>query len=593
MVDSLAEYEAIRLFTERATLALSSFSLTEANVQSVVEICRKVDGIPLAIELAAARVDILQVDEILKQLHQSFALLASESKVILPRQQTLQASMDWSWGLLSEAEKIFLQQLSVFAGGWTLESAQTVCDGEVLPLTSALVKKSLIVVDQEARRETRYHFHEIVRQYVHGKFTETGPGEQIYTRHLHYFLNLSERAQTELRGPARVDWMERLNDERNNLRAALHWADQTNTEAGLYLAARLRRYWESSNLREGIHWLENFLSRPGSNDFPLARAHALHTYGWLLTWLQQFDKARSVTEESLALFRTAGDLQTEADALVSLGNIKQFLYEPDSALKLFQQSLTLAHSLNDPWREANAYFFLGWDRRDFQGAMSFWEKALSLYRKTGDQIAVANLLGMLGQFRVLNGDIELGETYIDEALLLWKTNHRANIWQNPRIVKSLVALTRGDYEQAYTLLEEALLAARETGNRMSYLWVRVRQGYAALRLGRLEEARSVFMETAHDFHKDGYTIGTVFALEGMAALYAAVGKLELAAHLIGLADATRENVKDARPPLEQADVDQIIAACLAKMGEVAFSDAYEKGQKMTLEETVNLALAES
>jgi tetratricopeptide (TPR) repeat protein len=355
----------------------------------------------------------------------------------------------------------------------------------------------------------------------------------------------------------------------------------------------LRRYWESTNLREGIHWLENFLSKPESKDLPLVRAHALHTYGWLLTWLQQFDKAYTVTEESLALCRTLGDLQTEADVLVSLGNIKQFLYEPDLALELFQQSLHLAQSLKDPWREANAYFFLGCDRRDFQRAMRFWEKALVLYRKTGDQIAVANLLGMLGQFRVLNGEIELGETYIDEALLLWKTNHRANIWQNPRIVKSLVALTRGDYEQAYTLLEEALLAARETGNRMSYLWVRVRQGYAALRLGRLEEARSVFMETAHDFHKDGYIVGTVFTLEGMAALYVAVGKLERAAHLIGLADATREKVKDTRPPLEQADVDQIIAACLAKMGEVAFSDAYEKGQKMTLEEMVNLALAES
>jgi tetratricopeptide (TPR) repeat protein len=385
--------------------------------------------------------------------------------------------------------------------------------------------------------------------------------------------------------------LERLNDERNNVRAALHWAEQTNTEAGLYLAARLRRYWESSNLREGIRWLEGFLSKSEAKNFPLARAHGLDTYGWLLTWLQQFDKALTVTEEALALFRAAGDLQSEADALISLGNIKQFLEEPDAAIRVFQQSLRIARSLNDPWREANAYLFIGWDRRDFQRSITSWEKALVLYRKAGDQIALANLLGVLGQFHMLNAEIELGEKYLDQALLIWKSNPRGDIWQNPRIAKSVVALTRGDSEQAYTLLQEAVEAAKETGNRMSYLWVRVRLGYAALRSGRLEEARSIFMETAYDFHEDGFTVGTVFTLEGIASLYVMVGKAELAARLIGYADAMREKIKDPRMPLEQADVDQTIAACLVKMGEARFSDVYDEGQTMTPEEAVTLALS--
>src|SRR5687768_2535527 len=192
-VEKLTEYESVRLFAERAALALSSFTLTEENIRTVVEIGRRVDGIPLAIELAAARVNILKVEDILKQLHDSFALLARNGRTALPRHQTLQASMDWSWGLLSDVEQIFLRQLSVFAGGWTLQSAQAVCDGDVLGLTSALVKKSLIVVDQESVRETRYRFHEIVREYAHEKFIKSGKEEKVRARHLKYFLGLSEQ----------------------------------------------------------------------------------------------------------------------------------------------------------------------------------------------------------------------------------------------------------------------------------------------------------------------------------------------------------------------------------------------------------------
>jgi predicted ATPase len=589
-VEKYPEYESVRLFTDRAALALSSFSLSTENVSAVVEICRKVDGIPLAIELAAARVNIMQVEEILKQLQQSFVFLASDNQNILPRQQTLQASMDWSWGLLAESEQIFLCQLSVFTGGWTLDSAEAVCDGDVLTLTSALVKKSLIMVEQESGRETRYGFHEIVRQYVHGKLVGTNI-EKIYSRHLKYFLRLAERATAEFVDPT-WRWISRLNDERDNIRAALKWANQTDVEAGLYLSGRLRRYWESSNVREGIQWLETFENKPESKNFPLARAYALHTLGWLVTWLQQFDKARSVTEESLALFRVAADLRGEADALVSLANIEQFFDKHDAAAALLQRSLDLSRSLNDPWREANAYCLLGWDPRDWPRRFKYWENAVLLYRQTGDQIALANVLGILGQFRVLNGDIELGEKYIDEALPLWESGRKANIWESPKVAKSSIALIRGEPEQAYILLEEARQSAKEKGNRMSYLWARVRLGYAALRSGRLEEARDLFVETARDFQKDRYIIGVVFTLEGMASLYVIVDKQELAALLIGWADSTREKVHDTRPPLEQADVDQIIAACLAKMGEVAFSEAYDEGQKMTLDEAVAYALNE-
>ena len=591
-LEKLSEYEAVRMFAERAALVQSTFQLTEKNIRAVAAICRKVDGIPLAIELAAARVNILQVDEILHQLEESFQLLANQSRTTSPRHQTLQASMDWSWGLLDEVERVFLRQLSIFAGGWTLEAAQAVCDGNVLELTSALVKKSLIVV-QQTNYGTRYRFHEIVRQYASNKLIESGDKNRLHTWHLGYFLRLAEQAELELRGPSLVDWMERLNQERNNLRIALHWADKIDVEAGLYLSSRLMRYWESSNLPEGRRWLENFINKPESKDFPLARAHALNTYSWLLTWLQQFEHAFSVAEESLALFRAAGERHGEADVLISLENMYQFKDDLETALRLGRQALALAEALDDRWRQANALLYLGWNYHNLEQRFRYWEKAIHLYREAGDQITLANLLGLLGQFRVLHGDFELGEKCVNEALQLWQANQRANIWDNPRVTKGLIAMMKGEYEQAATLLREVMISAQERGNRMSYLWAQVRLGHILLRSGNLTEAHQVLAETARNFGKDGYTIGAIFALEGMADLFMTVGKVEYAARLIGWADFTRQKIQDTRPNYEQANVDKVISACLARLGEAAFSDAYEEGQEMSLEEAVAYALDEN
>ena len=299
LVQQLTEYESVQLFAERAKLAFSSFRLTTENAQTVVNVCRKVDGIPLAIELAAARINVLKVEEILKQLDDSFALLASDSRGILPRHETLQASMDWSWGLLSEEEQRFMQQLSIFAGGWTLESARAVCDGNVLNLTSALVKKSLIGVDHELKYETRYRFHEIVRQYAREKLIASGEEGNIRTRHLNYFLGLSDQAEPTLRGPEQMKWYAHLNLERNNIRAALRWAVDTDLEAGLYLAGKLHRFWENFDLPGGVRWLAELLQMPESKNYPLARAKALCSWTWLLCLEQKYDLAQIAAQECL------------------------------------------------------------------------------------------------------------------------------------------------------------------------------------------------------------------------------------------------------------------------------------------------------
>jgi predicted ATPase len=258
-VGQLANYESIRLFAERAALVLSGFEVTKENAGAVIEICKRLDGLPLAIELASARVDLFKVEEILDQLNRSFDLLVSSQRSISQRHQTLRASIDWGWNLLTDSEQIFMRRLSVFAGGWTLPAAQAVCDGKTpfagVELTSALVRKSLVVVQQDPTRETRYDFHEMIRTYAWEKLLEAGEEEVIRDRHLDYFLELSRQFEPALRGTDQLAWLERLYLERDNFRAALQWAAKMNVEAGLYLSGRLRTFWENYASQGEKRWL--------------------------------------------------------------------------------------------------------------------------------------------------------------------------------------------------------------------------------------------------------------------------------------------------------------------------------------------------
>jgi predicted ATPase/DNA-binding SARP family transcriptional activator len=254
-VDELTHTESVRLFAERATLVLSGFEVTKENAGTIVDICQRLDGIPLAIELAAAQVDMFQVEEILGQLNRSFDLLVSSKRSVSQRHQTLRASIDWGWNLLTDSEQVFMRRLSVFAGGWTLPAAQAVCDDRSLELTSALVRKSLVVAHRETGHETRYDFHEIIRNYAWEKLLAAGEEEMIRDRHLDYFLNLARQFEPALHGEDQLSWLERLHLERDNFRAALQWAAKTNIQAGLYLSGRLRTFWESYALEGEKRWL--------------------------------------------------------------------------------------------------------------------------------------------------------------------------------------------------------------------------------------------------------------------------------------------------------------------------------------------------
>jgi predicted ATPase/DNA-binding SARP family transcriptional activator len=585
--DELIKYESIRFFLDRAMRSSASFTLTQENARTIIEICRRLDGIPLAIELAAAHVNIMQAGEILKQLRDSFAELTNSDETTIARHYTLQASMDWSWMLLDNDEKRFLRQLSVFSGGWILEAAQAVFRGNVLRLTSTLAKKSFIVVNQKQGRETRYRFHETVRQYTHERLLDSGEENDIRTRHLQYFLRLSEEAEPALRGPTQTEWLSRLNDERDNIRTALAWAEKTDVKAGLYILGRLYRFWERSEMQEAAKWLAMFTENPESKAYPHARAKALHAQGWILTWMQQFAQAHVSAKECLDLFKGCGDRAGETDGLLLVG------YNADAKqrMELSQQAFVLARSLGDTWRQAIALSHFGYSHGGDE-RLVFLEQAIRLFHQCGDWSLLVNLLSTFGYFVLLQGDFELAQQRLDEAI-------RLNDQLNDKDAKSVLlqslgemAVRQGDYRKAHGYYQEALSNWEELGTRMNAFWCRAHLGFIALREADFDQAWIILADTVQNFQQDGSDIGVAFSFEVMAELYIIVDKPYTAARLIGWADTTREKISGLRPHIEQADVDKIIAACVAKMGEVAFSEAYEEGKKMIIDEVVAYALNE-
>jgi predicted ATPase/DNA-binding SARP family transcriptional activator len=596
ILEKLLGYESIQLFEERASLVHEHFSLTMMNASSITQICHRLHGIPLAIELAAARVNMFSTEQIAAQLHESFNLLTGGSRTALPRQQTLRASIDWSWNLLSEPEQTLLRRLAVFAGGWELDAAQSVCagngiePGQVFDMLMQLVAKSLVVMNQAAGKERRYDLLEMVRQYTHEKLVEAGEEGSIHDQHLKFFLNFSEQIEYGLMGPQQVELMARTTDERDNVRAALeHAATINDVEAGLYMSGRLRNFWENFDIREGTRWLAKFLQRPESKEYPLARAKALYAQGWNLLWIHQFDEAYSAAQECLALYRAYGDRHGEVDGLNLMGGISE---DAEKRAAYCQQALALARSLGDVMRQTTALNMLGWDHRDFKRAFGYWEEAIGLYRQIGGWRYLASVLSMLGFYLVLAGDIESAQKYLDESNLVYQ---QLNTKKGKNILLTAygqIALIRGDYEQARAHFQDNARLGNELGRRMDYLWSNARLGYVELRAGNISEARKVFAETAQEFQKDGSKSGVMYTLEGMSGLYVAVGKPENAARLIGWADATREEIGAARPYLEQADVDRDVAAVVTRIGRVAHVEAYNKGRAMALDEAVAYALDE-
>jgi predicted ATPase/DNA-binding XRE family transcriptional regulator len=594
-VANAAEYESIQLFTDRASLTLSTFVLTRENTQSIVEICQRVEGIPLAIELTAARVDILRVEEISKQLRKSFAILANDSRTKPSHHQTLQASLDWSWSLLTEVEQVFLCELAVFAGGWTLEAAETVCDGDALNLIQALVQKSLIQVQRGTEHETRYHFHEMVRQYMHDKLHQAGDAGTIRDRHLAYFVKLVEQAEPELYRSKQVFWFRKLDAELDNFRAAMEWASVRDIASGLRIAITPWRFWHRRNsCQELLHWLQHTLeSYPKSDSL---RAQALAVCSAYSFVYGNAAEARKFAEQGLELARSLSDRQNEALSLLFLGRSIAFPGNYMEGNPLLKQSLELYRALADKTGQAMATGWLGMDFHDLEHSKSYLLESLKLHRELGNLSEIAWCLSTLTYQEIMGGNFYPPPAWLEEAKKLYRELGDQVNEADALATDGILAYRRGDYQQAYPYFEQAIALYDNVAGTLWSAWPRAQMAHAFIAEGNYQQARENFEVCLQQFRKIDsfdYFIGVVFTIEGLGRMHLQMGQLERATRLFAWADAMREKLNNRRPPVEQADVRKDITTCLARMGEAAFSDAYDQGKKMSLEDTIACALEES
>jgi non-specific serine/threonine protein kinase len=469
-IEHLTRYEGIRLFVERAAAVKSDFRLTERNAPAVAEVCQRLDGIPLAIELAAARVRVLSVEQIAARLKDRFDLLTGGSRTALPRHQMLRAAIDWSYDLLPGEEQTLFRRLAVFAGGWTLEEAQAVCSGEgiepekILDLLTHLVDKSLLIMGEQ-EEALRCRMLETIREYARGKFLKSGEAFNVQNRHLASFTKFVEGIEPGLHGPSQAFWLKRLEVEHDNLRAALEWSlTGGQLESGMRLAGALWPFWDIYGYQlEGRAWLDRLLSRflqGEAEPAPSASAQAkiLYVAGHLRQRQGDFDRAREHYTTSLALYRQLEDQIQVAVVLRGLGEIAQDEGDLATARDYFEQSLNLFRSLNDVNGTSVALGHLatlGLLLRDYEQAATFSTEALAIGRNRGDRRMTAIALTTLGFALCGMSELDQARTQFTEALALQTTLGDKRITQYNLMGMALIVFTRGHAQYAARLLGAA------------------------------------------------------------------------------------------------------------------------------------------
>ena len=421
-LETISEFPALVLFAERARAARFDFALNAENIRAVISICSQLDGLPLAIELIAARVKTLSIEQITARLDDRFALLTSGSRIGTSRQQTLRATLDWSYDLLTEAERELFRQLSVFVGGFTLDALESVAllnsDQSILDALSRLVDKSLLLVEQQD--QPRYRFLEPIRQYARDKLKETSGSSLIQDRHLNYYLRVAEEAEPYLFGAGQQDWKNRLELDHDNLRVALAWSLESNQiEAGLKMAGALAWFWHSKgHLSEGNLWLEKILASDIGTQGK-ERAKALRASAILLTDTGDYIRARAFAESSMKLYREIGDNRGAGLVLADLGATLHLEGKEEEAIESFEESLRLLRATGERWEIAYALVWLGdaWFRMgDTTRAATYWEESLRLTQELGDDYLMAWSLGGLADVARLRADYKRATRMFKEAL---------------------------------------------------------------------------------------------------------------------------------------------------------------------------------
>lgn len=601
-VKALERYTAIQLFVERANQIEPAFRLTPENALAVARICTQLDGIPLALELAAARVGALPVQRIEERLSDRFRLLTTGARTALSRQQTLEAAIRWSFDLLLETDRIMLCALAVFQGGWTLEAAEAITSGlgEVSDALTRLVDRSLVVYENEGNR-ARYRLLETVRQYCREKLYGEHPTvvRTATERHLDYYLALAEQSRTALQGTDQADWLDILEKEHDNLRVALEGSrektkeerteERTGTmpEKSLRMASALWRFWHRRGyVSLGRRYLERTLEQTADLGATSVRAEGYNSAGMLALLQGDLATAKSDFETCLAIAATLDSSLLRADALHCLGRLGWNQRNYALASSYFQAALAIQRELDNRSGVAHNLSYLGVvssDAGDFASARDHLEESLAIARQLGDRPLIASALHSLAHMAFYQDDYEQARSYYGEELRLARSLQDRDLIATALHRMGSVEHTVHNYAIARQLFEESLTIARQLGYRDLVSAIVFRLGHTARALNDLPAAHSCYAERLAICRESDDYLGISYAIDAFAGLYVLEQQPERAVLLYAAAQRLRED-------LERSVVNGMEAPHLQRaqdiLGDVALARLWEEGRSLSAEDAI-------
>ncbi|HYN88793.1 MAG TPA: tetratricopeptide repeat protein [Ardenticatenaceae bacterium] len=560
--DEISRYAAVELFIRRAQDVTPDFAITEETAPIVAQICQRVDGLPLAIELAAALVKVLPPRTLLARLEHRLGLLKGGARDLPLRHRTLRSAIDASYDLLDGLEQRLFARLAVFAGGCTIAAVEAICqvphrlDLDPLDGLMALVAGSLLRQGERQDGEPRFAMLETIREYAHEKLVESGEDAAIHQRHLAFFLQLAEETERQRRSARQVTLLNQLELEHDNLRVALQWAlQQGHVESALRLGGALAWFWEIRGyLSEGRRWLDAALDQPGSVSMGI-RSKALAASGQLAFWQGAYIEAKQCFEASLEVGRAGNDTATIAQVLTWLGRVAQ-------------------------------------RQGDYDRAVGFGEESLALYRELGDPSGLALALNRLGHIVKNLGNYERARVLVSESLALRRT--LGDKRGMAACLNGLAEMARAedDYERAAPLYVESLALCRELGDKACIAAVSHNLGYVALRQGDYQRAAALFQDSLILHRELGVPQGVAECLAGYGALAIAQGEPQLALCLLAATEAALEAIGGKLEHTDRAEYERSVTSARAQVDGTTFAASWEASRVLTLEEAAALALQE-
>ena len=597
-LELLTQFEAVRLFVERAQQANPDFAVDNANAPAVAELCHRLDGLPLAIELAAARIAVLSPMTLLARLEQRLPLLTGGARDLPSRQQTMRGTIAWSYDLLTEAEQVLFRRLAVFAGGFTIEAAEAVSSSQsgrsVLDLVASLADKSLLGRSASHDRNSRFVMLETIREFGWEQLTASGEAETVRGAHAAWCLALAEEAEPGLWGADQVDWLDRLDHEKDNLRAALNWT-QNRGEIGpaTRLGAALWRFWERKGyLSEGRSHLASILAlSPGPASFA-ARCGALTGMGVLAALQGDYDQAIRYSEDALEGWQQLGDHRGIARSLLCLAAVARYRDDFAGAESLGHQSLAAYRTIDDRSGAGHVLTHLGmlaWLQGNHATGIAYYEEALAHLRDVGDQSGIFEILLELARGARDAGDLARATPLFEECLALATSMNDGASRGRALTELGGVARLRGDHARATDLLIEATALAQETGDRRQLAYLAWYLGDVDIATGDVGSAAARYAEALGLFLPMGNRVGIAQCLEKLARCALMRGRLSSAARLLGSSTAIFSAIGVTPPPDRDPATD--VASLSPRLSPAEFARAWDAGQALTPAEAAAEALA--